>query len=50
VSLLSAERPALDRPHPGLAWGTVVRIGLAVLTAVAVVVLMFRERAMLEAG
>jgi len=50
VSLLSAERPELDRPHPGLAWGTVVRTGLAILTAVAVVVLLVRERAMLAAG
>lgn len=50
MSLLSAERPELDRPHPGLAWGTVVRTGLAILTAVAVVVLLVRERAMLAAG
>ena len=50
MSLLSAERPQLNPPRPGVAWGTAARIGLAVLTAMAVVVLMVRERAMLEAG
>ena len=51
MSLLSADRPQLDTHRsPGIARGTVARIGLAVLTAVAVVLLMVRERAMLEAG
>lgn len=50
MSLRAAERPQLDPLRPGVARGTVVRIGLAVLTAVAVVLLMVRERATLEAG
>ncbi len=39
-----------DRPGPGVDPRTVARSGLAVLVAAAVVVLMIRERAMLEAG
>lgn len=50
MSLLSAERPRLGPPRQGVTRGTVARIGLAILTASAVVVLMARERAMLEAG
>lgn len=50
MSLLSAERPRLEPLRPGVARRTVARIGLAVLTAAAVVLLMVRERAMLEAG
>ena len=50
MSLSTADRPAVENPRSGRAWGTAARAGIALAVAVAVVVLLIRERTMLAAG